>query len=222
MMDCCAVRFKTFARAEVPLPGAGAYDVTFVCSQSLVDSREVVIATLLESASRPSGHGAPRSRGLLGLEDLEVQREDLEHIEYLGTGYFGSVHKVRVVSRLVSPKWGPVRFRLAPRTYDAPPWGVRVVNPTKSRNIHPKNIPAPFFPVARSGPRPSLGGGPRSRRAGAPRVRACRGSTPRRRRRRSSRCVRPSFGSLDPLSSLASLRASKAAPSQLEVRQVVH
>ena len=31
--------------------------------------------------------------------------------------------EVRVVSRSIPPPWGSIRFRLAPRTYDAPPWG---------------------------------------------------------------------------------------------------
>ena len=46
---------------------------------------------------------------------------------------------VRVVSRSIPPPWRSIRFRLAPRTYDAPPWGciVRVVSQTKSRKKYP-------------------------------------------------------------------------------------
>ena len=50
--------------------------------------------------------------------------------------------------------WRLSRFRLAAghRTYDAPPWGVRVVNLTKSRKVptHKKKIP----PLCRSGVQP--------------------------------------------------------------------
>ena len=37
------------------------------------------------------------------------------------------LEKVRVVRRSISPRWGSIQFRLALRTYDAPPLGVRVV-----------------------------------------------------------------------------------------------
>ena len=42
--------------------------------------------------------------------------------------------KVRVARRSIPPRWGSIRFGLAPRTYDAPPRGplVRVVSQTKS------------------------------------------------------------------------------------------
>ena len=53
---------------------------------------------------------------------------------------------VRVASRSISPPWGSIRFRLAPRTYA--PWGciVRVVGQTKSRksSTHPEYITALF------------------------------------------------------------------------------
>ena len=45
----------------------------------------------------------------------------------------GSLASVRVASRTMSPPWGSIRFRLAPRTYD--PRGVRVVSRTKLRKI---------------------------------------------------------------------------------------
>ena len=54
---------------------------------------------------------------------------------------------VRVVSRSIPPPWGPIRFRLAPRTYA--PWGliVRVVpgRLTKSRKIPTRNMLPLFF-----------------------------------------------------------------------------
>ena len=57
---------------------------------------------------------------------------------HLGMG----VAWVRVTSRSISPRWGPIRFRPAPRT--CAPWGVRVVSlaksskiPTRSRKILP-------------------------------------------------------------------------------------
>ena len=40
---------------------------------------------------------------------------------------------VHPVGRLISPRWGSIRFRLALRTYAL--WGVRVVSLTKSRKI---------------------------------------------------------------------------------------
>ena len=54
---------------------------------------------------------------------------------------------VRVASRSIPPPWGSIRFRLAPRTYDAPPCGpsVRVVSLTKSRKIPTRNILPLFF-----------------------------------------------------------------------------
>ena len=50
--------------------------------------------------------------------------------------------KVCVVGRLISPRWGSRRFRLALRTYNAPLWGVRVVpdRQTKSRKIPTRKI----------------------------------------------------------------------------------
>ena len=54
----------------------------------------------------------------------------------------GGRSQVRVPSRSPSPQWWPTRFRLAPRTHDAPPWGVRVVSLTESRKITTrKNLP---------------------------------------------------------------------------------
>ena len=56
---------------------------------------------------------------------------------------------VRAQSRSIPPPWRSIRFRPAPRAYDAPPWGciVRVVSRTKSRKCfthHPKKITALF------------------------------------------------------------------------------
>ena len=50
------------------------------------------------------------------------------------------VDEVSVASRSIPPQWGPVRFLPAPRTYDAPPWGVRVVSQAKSRKIPTRNM----------------------------------------------------------------------------------
>ena len=49
-----------------------------------------------------------------------------------------AVARVRAMGRSIPPKWGPTRLRSAPRTYDAPPCGVRAVPDrlTKSRK-HP-------------------------------------------------------------------------------------
>ena len=61
--------------------------------------------------------------------------------------------QVRVPSRSISPPWGPIRFRPAPHTYDAPPCGpsVRVVSQTKSRKIPTRNgSPLLFVLQARS------------------------------------------------------------------------
>ena len=64
---------------------------------------------------------------------------------------------VRVASRSISPQWGvnlilsgAIRFRLAPRAYDVPPWGARVVpdRPTKSRKT-PTRKTFPPLSVAR-------------------------------------------------------------------------
>ena len=54
---------------------------------------------------------------------------------------------VRAASRSIPPPWWSIRFRLAPRTYDAPPWGciVRVVSQTKSRKIPTRRMLPPFF-----------------------------------------------------------------------------
>jgi len=38
------------------------------------------------------------------------------------------------------PDGGSIRFRLALRTYDAPPWGVRAASQTKSRRIPTRKI----------------------------------------------------------------------------------
>ena len=46
--------------------------------------------------------------------------------------------KVHVVSRSIPPLWGSIRFRLALHTYDAPPWGARVV---LDRLTKPREIP---------------------------------------------------------------------------------
>ena len=59
-----------------------------------------------------------------------------------------------VVSRSISPPRGSNRFCLAPRTYGAPPWGVRVVpdRQTKSRKIaNPKNVTAGHAPSRHAG-----------------------------------------------------------------------
>ena len=51
---------------------------------------------------------------------------------------------VRVASRSISPPWGSIRFRLAPRTHWGPTWGciVRAVpdRQTKSRKIPTRKI----------------------------------------------------------------------------------
>ena len=54
--------------------------------------------------------------------------------------------RVRPASPPMSPQWGPVRSRLAPRTYDAPPCGpsVRVVSPTNPRKIPTQKHYRPF------------------------------------------------------------------------------
>ena len=54
--------------------------------------------------------------------------------------------RIRVARRSIPPPWGSIRLRLAPRTYDAPPWGVRVVSQTKSRKMPTRNI-LPLFSV---------------------------------------------------------------------------
>ena len=54
------------------------------------------------------------------------------------------------VGRSISPQWGAIRCRLALRTYDAPPWGVRVVSLTKSRKIPTRQI-LPLFFVRQAG-----------------------------------------------------------------------
>ena len=50
----------------------------------------------------------------------------------------------------IPPRWRSIRFRLAPRAYDAPPWGciVRVVSPTKPRNRPTRNA-LPLFVTSR-------------------------------------------------------------------------
>ena len=50
--------------------------------------------------------------------------------------------QVRVATRSITPRWRSIRFRLALRTYDAPPCGpsVRVVSQTKSRKIPTRKI----------------------------------------------------------------------------------
>ena len=70
--------------------------------------------------------------------------------------------RVRAASRSLSPPRGSIRFRLALRTYDAPPWGVRVVSHTKSRKIPTRNI-LPLFFASRDGGRAA---GDRGVRAG--------------------------------------------------------
>ena len=56
------------------------------------------------------------------------------------------------------PRWGSIRFRLAPRTYDAPPCGpsVRVVRLTKSRKIPTRKIFTALFRVQATHRRPHL------------------------------------------------------------------
>ena len=58
--------------------------------------------------------------------------------------------QVRLPSSSIPPQWRSIRFRLALRTYDAPPCGpsVRVVSLTKSREIPNRNI-LPLFFVSR-------------------------------------------------------------------------
>ena len=85
----------------------------------------------------------------------------------LDPGLMDQQAKVHAVSRPTPPRWRSIRFRLALRTYNAPPWGVRVVPDrlTKSRKIPTRKI-LPFLFVARRTPlRNSLG---QKRRAGSP------------------------------------------------------
>ena len=55
--------------------------------------------------------------------------------------------RVRVPSRPMSPPWRSIRFRLALRTYDAPPmWALSTCGEPDEikKNTHPKKIPALF------------------------------------------------------------------------------
>ena len=54
---------------------------------------------------------------------------------------------VHLKSRSIPPPWGSIRFRLAPRTYDAPPCGciVAVASQAKSREIPTRDILPLFF-----------------------------------------------------------------------------
>ena len=95
---------------------------------------------------------------------------------------------VRIVRRSIPPQWGSIRFRLAPRTYDARPmWalstrGARPPNDIK-KNTHPKIVTGTALFCKQAHGRRTLGSRPRSglrwRRA-----RWCRTSRRRGRTRR--------------------------------------
>ena len=62
-----------------------------------------------------------------------------------------SIYPHRAPSRSTPPPWGSIRLRLALRTYDAPPWGVRVVSQTACRSqekYHPEKY---YFSSLRAG-----------------------------------------------------------------------
>ena len=63
----------------------------------------------------------------------EIERLTLQAPTRLAGG--ATAYASRAVQRSTPPQWRSIRFRWAPRTYDAPPWGciVRVVSLTKSR-----------------------------------------------------------------------------------------
>ena len=48
------------------------------------------------------------------------------HVQILLDHHADLDEKVRALSRSIPPPWGSIRFRLAPRTYDAPPMGAYV------------------------------------------------------------------------------------------------
>jgi len=89
--------------------------------------------------------GSTHADGDAFLLELEVMLQ-LRHPNLLSL--VGSSLKVVIVaSRLISPPWRSIRFRLALRTYA--PWGARVVSQAKSRKIPTRNI-LPLFSVSRS------------------------------------------------------------------------
>ena len=66
---------------------------------------------------------------------------------FQGDGHVGHVRggEPRAPSRSISPPWRSIRFRLAPRAYDAPPWGRTCGEPDEIKtNTPPGNITALF------------------------------------------------------------------------------
>ena len=57
-----------------------------------------------------------------------------------------TLNKVHAASRSNPPRWGSIRFRLAPRTYDAPPCALSTCGESDEikTNTHPKNVTALF------------------------------------------------------------------------------
>ena len=63
----------------------------------------------------------PVVEGLAHCQTMPLPDRVVKLLSCLGS-MFDNIHNcVRVVGRSVSPRWGSIRFRLAPRTYDAPP-----------------------------------------------------------------------------------------------------
>ena len=106
---------------------------------------------------RPVGHtcGEPNEieltaahvlfyRSLSGLTRKEVDAL-FDHVCAGQPAALVTTAKVRVPGRSVPPRWGSIRFRLALRTYNPPPWGVRVVSLTKSRKIPTRKMLPLFF-----------------------------------------------------------------------------
>ena len=114
-----------------------------------------------------------RWAGMFSLtEELGVSMHDLAVASHTQDVNKLDIPEVRVASRSIPPRSGSIRFRFPPRTYDAPPWGVRVVSLAKSRKIPtrkthyrcfpcmsrtratgPPNRSVPFFPRMAGQPR---------------------------------------------------------------------
>ena len=91
-------------------------------------------------------HVRPMGRTCGELDGIELTRHWGE-IERLTAGTrrgrrscTTTTSQVRVPSRSIPPRWRSIQFRLAARTYDASPWGVRVVGQTKSRKAPTRKI----------------------------------------------------------------------------------
>ena len=106
-----------------------------------------------------------------------VTWSDPTHFEYYQMGadqdpwqlhnayaYMNASSRVPVPRRSIPPRWESIRFRLALRTYDAPPWGciVPVVSRTKSRKI-PTRKTLPPVVVNRRGTMPRCRAGCRAK-----------------------------------------------------------